>query len=388
MKIPESHFEDLGDGRVRVRYKDGGGVWRRKVIKGKTNARNFYIEAHHASLQGQGFNEKRMRTPLRIFAEQWLAAQPPSVHTQQNKSSHLRNHLIPALGDKRVGSIQHLDVQRWITSLEAKGLTANSIRHISGTARTLFADAKRDGYIRENPCTDWKRPTVPQRKLVPAEIGHLHACVVEMPERLRAAVFFAAGTGLRPAELFGVKVDDFVEQRKKSVIHVGRQVHSYTGKPQQVVERTKTYQGRIIPIDDGLAEILTAHINLYPSAERFIFTNELGKPLHAHVFNRAWLRARRRVAMDMRAKADKKFTDNPIARARAYAQAEFIERLRFYDLRHFFASLIMKKTKNIKLVQALLGHTTAQMSLNNYVHLAEDDLHEARRATKKLFKIN
>lgn len=388
MKIPDSAFEDLGNGKYRVRYKDGGGTWRRKVIKGKTNAKNFYIESHHASLHGEGFNIKKAKAPLRVFAEEWFEAQPNVAHTRQNKSSHLRNHILPAFGDKPIGSITHLDIQKWIASMDAAGLSANSIRHISGTARKLLKDARRAGHIRENPCEDWTRPPVVRRTKTPAKVSQIHAVLAEMDERLQTAVLFAAGTGLRPGEIFGIKVDDLHCERKESFVRVRRQVQSYTGEPQQVKDATKTSRERKVLIADGLVKILVAHINRYESKERFVFTNQIGKPLHAHVFNRAWLRARRKVSQRIRDEAEITFAGDRVARDQANAEADFIERLRFYDLRHFYGSLIGRKTKDVKLVQTMLGHTTAQMSLDNYVHLTADAHRKVRKATKKIFKIN
>jgi integrase len=43
-----------------------------------------------------------------------------------------------------------------------------------------------------------------------------------------------------------------------------------------------------------------------------------------------------------------------------------------YDLRHFFASMLIEKKTNLKKIQALMGHTNIETTLNVYGHLLED----------------
>lgn len=48
--------------------------------------------------------------------------------------------------------------------------------------------------------------------------------------------------------------------------------------------------------------------------------------------------------------------------------------VRIHDLRHTCASLAISSGANIKVVQKLLGHKTAVLTLDRYGHLYPDDL--------------
>ena len=50
------------------------------------------------------------------------------------------------------------------------------------------------------------------------------------------------------------------------------------------------------------------------------------------------------------------------------------ERLRFYDLRHTCASLLIAQGASVKAVQAQLGHATASITLDTYGHLFPSDM--------------
>ncbi|GAA0444827.1 MAG: tyrosine-type recombinase/integrase [Bacillota bacterium] len=50
-----------------------------------------------------------------------------------------------------------------------------------------------------------------------------------------------------------------------------------------------------------------------------------------------------------------------------------LRRVRFHDLRHSSASLILSEGVNVKVVQKRLGHKNIQTTLNLYSHITEED---------------
>jgi integrase len=54
-----------------------------------------------------------------------------------------------------------------------------------------------------------------------------------------------------------------------------------------------------------------------------------------------------------------------------------IERIRFHDLRHTYASLLIDQGENIKYIQKQLGHSSPTVTLNVYAHLMRPVNHEA-----------
>jgi integrase len=54
-----------------------------------------------------------------------------------------------------------------------------------------------------------------------------------------------------------------------------------------------------------------------------------------------------------------------------------LPRLRFHDLRHTYASLLLDQGENIKYIQRQLGHISIQVTMDIYGHLMEDVNQEA-----------
>ena len=174
-----------------------------------------------------------------------------------------------------------------------------------------------------------------------------------MPERLRALIVFAAGTGLRQGECFGLTVDrvDFLRRQVVSTVSSSRAVDGVSefGPP-------KSHAGfRTVPLPEVVADALAAH--LADSSSRragLVFTQPLGDPLRRSAFGEAW--------------------------HRAAPSAELPEWATFHDLRHFYASLLIARKCSIKAVQKRLGHQSATETLDTYSHLWPDSDDETRAA--------
>ena len=54
-----------------------------------------------------------------------------------------------------------------------------------------------------------------------------------------------------------------------------------------------------------------------------------------------------------------------------------VPRVRFHDLRHTFASLLIEQGENIKYIQSQLGHSNPTVTLNVYAHLMKPANQEA-----------
>ena len=66
-----------------------------------------------------------------------------------------------------------------------------------------------------------------------------------------------------------------------------------------------------------------------------------------------------------------------------------IDRIRFHDLRHSFASLLIEQGENIKYIQNQLGHSSPVVTLSVYAHLMKPVNQEsACKLENTVFKIN
>jgi len=96
---------------------------------------------------------KAGRTVARLV-EEWEASVAPTLKptTVRAAKSHLRTHIIPALGEMSLTAITTRNVQAFISALGAKGLTRKSIENVLQTLSGLLKSAKAWKYIPEVFC--------------------------------------------------------------------------------------------------------------------------------------------------------------------------------------------------------------------------------------------
>jgi integrase len=118
----------------------------------------------------------------------------------------------------------------------------------------------------------------------------------------------------------------------------------------------KTHEARTVRLPRFLCEQLGAHLAGRPhSPDDLVFTEPLGGPLRESKFVPGYFK--------------------PAVRA-----AGLPEGLRFYDLRHTAASLMIRESASVKAVQRQLGHATASIMLDTYGHQFPRRARPARRA--------
>jgi integrase len=133
------------------------------------------------------------------------------------------------------------------------------------------------------------------------------------------------------------------------------------GAPRLAPPKTRASR-RDVPLPDVILEALSAHIAVYPpnSPDRLVFTNERGEPIRRSVFSRVW----RRAADACGAPAG----------------------TTFHDLRHHYASLLIRHGESVKVVQARLGHASAAETLDTYSHLWPDSEDRTRAAVDSAWR--
>jgi integrase len=152
-----------------------------------------------------------------------------------------------------------------------------------------------------------------------------------MPQRYRALVVLGAGTGLRQGEAFGLTVDR-VDYLRRTLI-IDRQL-VLLPEPKLAPPKTKASQ-RTVPFPDVVLDALSRHLGAFPSDE-LVFTNMRGEPIRRNRFSEVWRRAVKAAGV-------------PAGTT-------------FHDLRHHYASLLIRNGESVKVVQARLGRSSASES--------------------------
>lgn len=175
-----------------------------------------------------------------------------------------------------------------------------------------------------------------------------------MPDRYRALVWFTAGTGLRKGEVFGLTLDRVDLLRR--VVTVDRQLDPAGSGGFAPPKTAASY--RSVPLAQVTFGGIAAHLATYPAGEEgLVFTDGKGQPLRRNRFGELWRRARAKVG---------------------------VEHVTMHDLRHFYASLLIRHGESVKTVQARLGHASASETLDTYSHLWPDSEDRTRSAVEEV----
>jgi integrase len=223
------------------------------------------------------------------------------------------------------------------------------------TLRAVFAAAVRDRLVPSSPTNRIAQPQVRKARVVPLAVEQVESLAAALPARYQALVIVAAGLGLRPGEVFGLRVCDVDFIRR--VVRIEQQ-----NQPDEGAAPLKTDSSyRTIPIPDVTLHALVAHLRDHPAKrEEHIFTDESGDPLDDNSFKHTWLLARRKAGLP---------------------------RVRLHDLRHFYASVLIAAGRSVKEVSERLGHKNAAETLNTYSHLWPTDDDGTRAAVDDAFEM-
>lgn len=225
----------------------------------------------------------------------------------------------------------------------------------------ILSYAARRGLISDNPINRLERgerPKIDRREMRILNRDEIDALLRSVIPSYLAIIATAIFTGLRQGELLGLTWADV--DFANSVVHVRCQLD-------RSGERTapKTPQAyRQVVLMPSLATLLRAHKlgSAHSGPSDAVFSTGTGSPMnYRNVTRRGFAAA--------------------VGKAGLNRPGE--PRLRFHDLRHTFASLLVAEGLNIVYVSRQLGHATPAFTLNVYSHLFDRAEH-ALRATRAL----
>jgi integrase len=332
----------------RAYYRDPSGRQRNKSFTRKVDAERYLTGVESSKLVGGYIDPQLGRVTLGDWSTRWLAGQAHlKPTTRERYAGILREHITPRWSPVRLADVSHADVQTWLTELSARRSPA-TVRKVHRVLSRILALAVKDGRLARNPAGGVNLPRV-----VEGERRYLtHEQTVTLaalcgPYRL--VVLFLAYTGVRWGEMAALCVGRLDLMRRRAEI-----AQSVTPVRGVLTWGTpKGHERRAVPIPRFLVDELAVHV-AGKDPGGLVFTGERGGVLRAQVFQRA------------------AFT--------AAADTLGVPGLHPHELRHTAASLAIAAGANVKVVQTMLGHKSATMTLDLYGHLFPDQLDQVADA--------
>lgn len=339
----------------RARWRTPDGKSRSRTFARKIDAQRHLTSVEHSKLSAAYVDPAAGRTTFREYAEAWRHVQAHRHGTQTSVEQHLRLHVYPLLGTRPLGAVRPSEIQALVRSL-SETLAPSTLAVVYGRVVAVFRAAVRDRVIVSSPCVDVRLParcavSSVSEVLTPQEVRLLAGAV---PTRYRALIMAGAGLGLRPGELFGLTVDHVEFLRRQ--IRVDEQLVRTRGAGVVLGPLKTPSSYRTVPLPETVGRCIADHLATFgPHGELgLVFTNERSAPIQLYPFSTMFSGACLRAGLP------------------AWATP--------HDLRHFYASSLIRSGASVKVIQARLGHSSAKTTLDVYGHLFPDEEDRTRQA--------
>jgi integrase len=297
-------------------------------------------------------------------AEIWLKAKKPDIRysTFRNYEGHITNHLRPYFGAIRITRINYTSIERFIQHCQDEGVSIPTLKKVLRTLGAIMTYACKRRFIDYNPVRDIEKPKgkshykedEEMHTLAPEQILALFNATEDV--QYKTLFMVAALSGMRQGEVLGLKWQDI--DWEDGQIHVKRTFTSnrfYNPK-------SKTSKRKIDLAPQLIAQLKEWQLACPPNKNDLFFPGDDGKkPLDpSPMVKRHFLPA---------------------------LKAAKLPRIRFHDLRHTYASLLIDQGENPKYIQNQMGHSSINITFDTYGHLMKDTNQEsASKLGNTIFK--
>jgi integrase len=352
-----------GEGGVSGR-KDGSWMARytvqtpsgrkRKVIYAKSHdeARRRLTEALADRDRGLIYDSKGLT--LEEYLARWLEDSvrgSVKTTTYQSYASIVRLHVRPTLGGTKLAAVTPAHLHRLYRAKLEEGLAPKSVKYIHTTLHRALKQAVRWGLVPRNVAASVDPPKVSTPEMRP--LIRVQACTLleaARGNRLEALYVLAVTTGMRQGELLGLGWEDV--DPNAGVVRVRKTLTLAKGGPRLTEPKTRGSR-RQIRLTNSAVGALERHRALQNSEgvarghewnhQGLVFCTRRGTPIrrdNLHV--RHWKPLLRRAG---------------------------VPDIRFHDLRHTCAILLLTKGVHPKIVSEMLGHSSIAITLDTYSHV-------------------
>ena len=288
------------------------------------------------------------------FLQQWLSTVRPSLRssTYVSYESTVRLHITPEIGRLTLDKLNVEHVAGLIArKLGERRLSTRSVRYQLLILRIALNKAVRWGLVARNVAALVDPPRVVHkdvRVLSPDETRRL--LVAARGDPLEGLVALAVSTGARLGEALGLRWPDVDLERRQ--LRIDKTLQRITGEGQVLSEAKTPRSRRTIVLPVMAAEVLRGRRKQQLDQRRvaghdwheagYVFTTSSGGPLDARNVQRSFRRIVRKAKLP---------------------------RMRFHDLRHSCASLLLAQGVAPRVVMETLGHSRISVTMDTYTHV-------------------
>lgn len=306
------------------------------------------------------------------FVDKWLenyVILDLTVKTRDVYKFHLKRGILDELGNYRLSKIKTFHIvecfKKW---RENDGNGSTSVGKYT-VLKSIFTKAMEWKIISENPMQGVKPPKVNRKEkgfYDEYQLKYLFRIIEDINVSHKLKIKLAVLAGLRLGEISGIRLECL--NFKNNTILIDRALHYDNEKKKLLLGLTKNKKSRTVHVPAAFMKELEMYVKEQKKLKLkmgsawqpmldddkqpidFLFTNEIGYPINPRSMSTTWARL---------------------------VKKHQLPKITFHDLRHSYASYMVSKGVNFKIIQEQLGHSDIKITLNVYSHLTERDKQKA-----------
>jgi integrase len=367
-----------GEGSI---YQTERGRWRAQITleSGKRVSKTFATrrQAQHWLVEAlkskqDGLPVATSKITVAEFLDHWfadVASHTLRPRTLESYEYLLRRHIKPALGEIRLTQLRPDHLQKFYSQkLEAK-LSPRTVQYLHAVLHRSLKQAVRWGLIPRNPADLVDAPRPKKKPIRPLNTQQVSLFLkATKGERLYPLYVLAIFTGMRLGEILGLHWEDV--DLEKGQISVTTTLQFLKEKGPIFSQPKSQKSRRTIVIPEAVVEVLKEH-KLKQEEEKLlagskwedfglVFCTSRGTPLSSRNLLRYFQETLRKVGLP---------------------------KIRFHDLRHTTATLLLVQGVHPKIVQELLGHSQISVTLDTYSHVMPGLQREAMKKMEEVVSL-
>ena len=339
-------------------YQRKNGRWVAQVrIEGQRLGKSFSTQKECRSwikdMQEQienGLSVDGFKMTVHDLFNMWLESIQGSVRprTLDQYQGVVRNHLEPVLGEIKLRELQPYQIQQLYNSLLAEGKSNRTVQLVHSVIHRALVVGQQLGLVGRNPASAVTPPKVPQKEMQVLDDNQARQLLIAAQgDRYEAMYYLAITTGLRQGELLGLKWEDI--DFSSGILQVKRQLQRVPGKGVRLSEPKTKAGRRQIQLGPESVNQLIIHRrrqDIEREGDRWeehglVFPSSVGTPTGQRNLIRSFKRLLKKAGLPD---------------------------IRFHDLRHTAATLMLLNGIPLIVVSRRLGHSKPSVTLDIYGH--------------------
>ncbi|MCI7766658.1 MAG: site-specific integrase [Oscillospiraceae bacterium] len=355
------------DGKYATKWESTGmkvGTGIRKLEEKRKEILSEFEASYYKALYANTTDKNRFYSSSKCtfteYLDTWLDTVRPAVALTtykgyQKNVRRIKRYFEPL--KLRLGEVKPIHIQDFYKYLSEDGLCANSIIHIHATIRKALQHAVKTELLDSNPADKTDRPRIQKYQASFYNKDELDKLFeVFKGDRMELCVHIAAYYGLRRSEVIGLRWEA-VDFENKTITINHKIVNDYRDGKEVIIAEDKLKNqssNRTLPLIPHIEELLLKEKEKQQYYSALLMTG------YNHSYDEYICRDN----------TGELITPNYVTDHFRFMIAKHgLKPLRFHDLRHSCASLLLANGISMKQIQEWLGHSTYNVTANFYSHL-------------------